>query len=96
MQFNPTGNMQTNYEMAMQILESVGLPRITIIWWQVTARTKDYPSRIEDKGTILISGYDGAILTLLLGGENRQKQEITPESAMNAALDQELLSLVQI
>lgn len=101
MQFNPTGNMDTNYELAMKKLRAVGLNDITIVWWYVTGRGKDFPSTIDDKGTILIGGFDGAIMTLLLGGDEivdsktGVKRKPTPLEAMLIALDQEILQYIQ-
>lgn len=99
MQFNPSSSMQTNYESAMSKLKNVGLPNIRIVWWYVIGRRSDYPSTIEDKGTILIGGFDGAILGLLLGGEQKRDKEgnlveIDPYQKMLEALNQQVLSLV--
>lgn len=73
MQFNPVGgNEQTNYESAVAKLASVGLPPMNFIWWNVNGGYgNDQPSTIQDGGTTLISGFDGAILTTLLGGQEK-------------------------
>lgn len=105
MQLNPsngggTGDERTNYEMAMKKLREVGLPKMTIVWWFVTGRGTDFPSRIDDEGTIMIGGFDGAIMTLLLGGDEvvdektGKKRKPTPEEAMMQTLNQELLQHV--
>jgi len=110
MQFNPAGNsytdtiygkvnpqkMETNYEVAMKKLESVGLPRITIVWWWVTGRGNDQPVRMDDKGTILVGGFDGSIISTILGGNKGSKEQMTPMDAMLLALDQELLQHVEV
>lgn len=94
--------VQTNYEAAMEKLEAVGLPRVTMVWWNLNSQTKDYPSRVSDKGTIQISGFDGAVLSLLLGGEaiidkeTGEKRKPTPLESMMTALNQELLMYVKI
>lgn len=104
MQFNPVGgNTQTNYESAMKKLKSVGLPEITIVWWYVTGRSKDFPNKMDDKGVIMIGGFDGAIISNLLGGETEKIDEVTkevrkltPYENMLKALDQEILNLISV
>lgn len=103
MQFNPTGDSTTNYEMAMKKLAAVGLPRVRVIWWWVTARGKDFPSTIEDEGVTMIGGYDGAVVTLLLGGETTtvdaktgKKRQLNAVENMLKALDQEALRAVRV
>lgn len=108
MQFNPVGgNTETNYKAAMKKLAAVGLPHIKIVWWWVTGRGGDFPSTINDRGVTMIGGFDGAILELLLGGEQPQQQvqgpngtpapsQKTPYDQMLTALDQELLRQVSV
>ena len=116
MQFNPadTGHSwyrgrhtgydtETNYETAMKKLRQVGLPDMTIIWWQVNGQfTGDVPSTNKDAGTVLISGFDGAIITSILGGmeevvdkDTGEKRKLTPEEMMHKALDQEILNRIE-
>ncbi len=100
MQFNPVGgNAKTNYEAAMQQLAAVGLPRIRIVWWWVTGRASDFPSTLNDRDVIMIGGFDGSILSLLLGTsqeaprvESGVNHETGPYAAMVKALDQEILN----
>ena len=112
MQFNPAGDWRyrsghdekTNYEVAMKKLAAVGLPPITIIWWQVNGQyTGDVPSTMFDPGTVLISGFDGAIITTLLGGMEEvvdkvtgEKRKRTPDEMMELALDQEILNKIKV
>jgi len=108
MQFNPVnGNSQTNYTRAMQKLASVGLPNMRIVWWWVTGRATDFPSTIDDENVIMIGGFDGAIMSLLLKEEVKdtfskndtyEKASVQngPYQAMQKALDQELLQLIQV
>jgi len=102
MQFDPAGeNTQTNYEEAMTKLAAVGLPKMKIVWWWVTGRGADIPNKLDDEGVILIGGFDGAILSLLLGGEAKSKNaphtiRLTPYEAMQAALEQEILELISV
>ncbi len=101
MQFNPVGgNAQTNYEAAMSKLQAVGLPKMRIVWWWVTSLGTDFPNQLNDEGVITIGGFDGSILSLLIGdepqitsiGTAKAAQEINPYKAMLKALDQEVLN----
>lgn len=100
MQFNPAEDLQTNYETAMSKLRAVGLPKIRIVWWWVTGRGQDFPNQIDDEGVIMIGGFDGSILSTLIGEEPKQTSSsgpakaslnINPYDAMLKALDQEVL-----
>lgn len=109
MQFNPTDNWhysngsddkisKTNYEVAMSKLQKVRLPPIQIIWWNVNAQYgQDVPSKKDDVGVSLLSGFDGSIIQLILGGDAKNKpdkkpSELTPEETMRLALDQVVLN----
>ena len=118
MQFNPAiktsiwsyGSSQytpeqekTNYETAMAKLEAVGLPKMTVVWWQVNGRdTVDFPSKMDDEGTVLISGFDPAIVSRILGKDTvvdkttGEKRKMTPLETMINCLDQELLNKLVI
>ncbi|MEZ4884726.1 MAG: DUF2828 family protein [Chitinophagales bacterium] len=105
MQFNPVnGNTQTNYEAAMQKLAQVRLPRMRIVWWWVTGRGGDFPNKLDDKGVIMIGGFDGSILSLLIGGEQEQVEKgqaktavnQTPIEAMLKALNQDVLKKISL
>lgn len=113
MQFNPTGTYgsftssqeSTNYQKAMEKLRSVFpdefVDEFKIIWWYCSnSRTTDFPSTMEDGGTYMISGFDGAIVSFLLSGEeiridNDTKTNPSMEDVINAALGQEVLTLVK-
>lgn len=104
MQFNPTGNDNTNYEEAMRKLAAVGLPKMTIIWWNVNAYGKDVPSKMDDAGTVLISGMDGSVVSLILEGESEkvvdketgEQRKLNPLEMMKIALDQEILNFLEV
>lgn len=103
MQFDPAGtNVQSNYQVAMQKLRAVGLPEIRIVWWWVTGRGGDFTNKLDDQGVVLISGFDGAILSSLLGEEpaaeksTGKRQQRTAYESMLQALDQEILNQIKI
>ena len=105
MQFDKAGkNTKTNYEVMMKKLSNVGLGNIKVIWWQVSGRSeKNVPSKFDDDGVTLISGFDPAIISLILGGEKSKVDEVTgktraltPYENMMKALDQEVLKQLKI
>ena len=97
---------KTNYEMATKKLSAVFpkefVDNFKIIWWYCANRdTRDFPSTMEDAGTYMIGGYDGAIISFILGGdapvkvdETGKKVQPTMEDVINAALNQEALALI--
>jgi hypothetical protein len=112
-QFNPTGTYgsftssqeSTNYQKAMEKLRSVFpdefVDEFKIIWWYCSnSRTTDFPSTMEDGGTYMISGFDGSIISLLLGEQEvkangETKKNPTMDELVEAALNQEVLTLVK-
>lgn len=103
MQFDATGDRDTNYERAMQKLRNVGLPEMQVIWWWVTGRGKDFPSLSDDPGVVMIGGFDGAVVTNILGGETTvvdektgKVRQLNPYENMLKALNQEVLAQVSI
>jgi len=104
MQFNPVGgNEQTNYQNAMKLLADVGLPKMKIIWWFVTGRGTDFPSTIADEGVTMIGGFDGSVVSLVLGGETTvvdkktgKVRQLNAYENMLKALDQEVLLQLKV
>jgi Domain of unknown function (DUF2828) len=79
MQFNPVGeNTQTNYEAAMNKLKAVGLPKIRIVWWWVTGRGEDFPNKMDDQNIIMIGGFDGSVISLLIGDKKNEIENDKP------------------
>lgn len=105
MQFSIAGdNTKTNYEWAVEQFKSAGLNPPIFIWWMLNAQfTGDVPVLSGDNGNILISGFDPAIVTTLLGGtekiidkETGELRNKNPLEMMNECLDQEILNKIQI
>jgi hypothetical protein len=103
MQFNPSGSASTNYETAMRKLRAVGLNDMTVIWWNVNGSYSpgnEVPSTLDDAGTVLVSGFDGAIITSILGGVDKkvvdektgELRKLNPLEMMEEALNQNLLN----
>ena len=114
MQFNPADRWgdhrassdveKTNYQTAISKLSAVFpkeyVDNFKIVWWYCTNRkTSDFPSTMEDAGTYMIGGFDGAVISFLLGGdavdENGKPVKPSAEDLVRAALGQEALALVQ-
>ena len=104
MQFNPVGgNTETNY-VAMKkklydFFPEEFVDNMKFIWWQVNGNSKDMPATLDDGGCYFFSGFDGSIITMLLGGElaaleKKEKRQPTMEEMIEAALGQEILSYV--
>lgn len=106
MQFNSCNywgktNNETNLDVLLEKLADV-FPQsyvrsLKFIWWQVTGRTNDVPATINDPGNILISGFDGSIISMILGEEaTDQKEKTIPnmEDVAKDALNQEILALI--
>ena len=121
MQFNPIDryttrftsgdSVQTNYEVQMAKLAAVGLPNISVIWWNVNGQynKNDVPSTIGDTGTTLISGFDPSIVGVLLDNEIEvevvneatgevtvEKVKLSPLEQMEKALDQQVLNALRV
>lgn len=98
----------TNYNVAMKKLAAVGLPPMTIIWWNVTDGEKSVPNKMDDNGVVMISGWDGTIVSKILEAEAEAKVVVneetgekevvkpTPYETMIKCLDQEVLRLVKV
>lgn len=108
MQFDaPYGSTtETNYEAMKSKLYEVFptefVDSMKFIWWDVVSRKKeDFPATLSDGGNYFFSGFDGSIITMLLGGEvaeieKKTGEPITMEQIINAALGQEILSFVNV
>ena len=115
MQFNPTNHswgrlctndeIETNYEMAMRKLKEVFpeefVDNFKIIWWQcANRRTDDFPSNMECGGTYVVSGFDGAVVSFILGGEDNEqnikvRQTKTMEDIINEVFSQDIFKYIK-
>lgn len=103
MQFNATGGVDTNYErcktMLLEVFPQEFVDNFKFVWWNVITTTRDFPSRINDGGTFLLSGFDGSVISLLLGEELTEKTKKKPQTMqelVEIALSQEVFSLLKI
>ena len=112
MQFNPsggygrvTGDNKTNFEEMKTKLEAVfpaeWVAKFKAIWWDCTARKSDFPATLDDSGCYFMSGFDGAIVNLILGRESedqdpaKKPEPVSMEKIVDDALNQPLLQLVE-
>ena len=111
MQFNSCGwggAKTTNYDIAkdklLDVFPKEFVDKIRFIWWDVSSRygTNGFESKSTDDGSMFISGFDGSIMTLLLGEENvvdeksGETRRPTAEDLVKKALSQEILNYVQL
>ena len=105
MQFDPADgeNADTNYQrMKKMLLEAFPkeyVDSVKFIWWNVASRNTTFPATLEDAGCYFMSGYDGAIVSLILGKEEQENKGETPkpksmEEVVYDALNQEVLAAI--
>lgn len=103
MQFNPPRrcSMNTNYEEMKKKLYGFFpeefVDNMKFIWWDCISRENDFPATIDDPGCYFLSGFDGSIITLLLGGDAKDSKgnTISMEELIKKALSQEILSYIE-
>ena len=114
MQFNPSGSYgsygreRTNNEEMMRKLREVfpeeWVKNFKAIWWYCASRSgasHDVPATMDMGGQYIFSGFDGAIVSLLLSGDGEidektgEVKQLSMEEAVLKALSQEVLALVQ-
>jgi hypothetical protein len=101
--------VQTNYEAMVSKLRKAGfsekfLKDWKMVWWYcVNRETEDYPSNMDCPGTYMFSGFDPAVVTLLLGGDAKVVDEktgevrnMTMQEMVDNALNQEVLTLLSL
>jgi hypothetical protein len=113
MEFNPCDRWdrngvteQSNYEEVMtklsEVFPSDWVKDFRIVWWYVRpGMTTDFPSNMDCGGTYMISGFDGSVVSLLLGGdtvvdESGNKVTLTQEQLIEKALTQEVLNFLSL
>lgn len=110
MQFNPTNRWGysrdraielTNYEAMKEKLNEVFptefVDSMKFIWWNVRDSKTDYPATMDDGGCYFFSGYDGSIISMLLGVdevENEPKKKKSMDELVHDALNQEILQRI--
>jgi hypothetical protein len=107
MQFDDCGrysNYDTMKRKLYEVFPKEFVDSMKFIWWQVNGkRTKDVPATLNDGGCYFISGFDGSIISTLLGGESQVIDEKTGkkrlpsmEELIYIVMNQEVLNLLKI
>jgi hypothetical protein len=113
MQFNPTGKWdykgnalaeQSTYEAIQSMLRAEFpdeiVDNLRIVWWYCSNRqTSDFPATMDKPGMYMVSGFDGSLISTLLGGELKTDENgkiihPTMEEIVERSLNQEVLALV--
>lgn len=107
-EFNRTGQ-STNVETFKDILRQGGFSRdyvkeFKIVLWDIRntyygKRNASFETIGSHDNTFYLSGYDGSIVSFLLGGSPSSPQKGTPKNAeelFEAAMDQEVLNMIAI
>ena len=113
MQFDPSNgyvsrSKETNYETAMRKLRAEfpdkWVENFKIIWWYCAGRpgaSQDVPATMDMGGQYLFSGFDGSIVSLLLGSDSvideatGEVKKPSMEEMVTTALSQEVLLLLR-
>ena len=107
MQFNFCGKY-SNHDVMMNMLRQYfpdeWVDKFRCIWWYCASRSgasHDVPATMDMGGQYIFSGFDGAIVSLLLSGDGEidkktgEVKQLSMEEAVEMALTQEVLMLVQ-
>lgn len=102
MQFNYCGN-ETNVDCSRSRLREVfpedWVNNLRFIWWNCVERgQEDVPATLDETNSLLISGYDGSILSLITAIDAKAKdnnlEKPSMEDLVNEALNQDILNLI--
>jgi hypothetical protein len=71
MEFDAAGrrNNRTNFQTMKDKYEAAGYQIPRVVWWNVSGRNENFPIRVDDTGTCLVSGCSPSILKSLLSAE---------------------------
>ena len=106
--YSSYGRERTNNEEMMRKLREAfpeeWVENFKAIWWYCASRdgsSHDVPATMDMGGQYIFSGFDGAIVSLLLSGDGEidkktgEVKQLSMEEAVEKALTQEILTLVQ-
>lgn len=70
--------------------------RFTFVWWDCTGRVpNNQPQTIDEPGGYVVSGFDGGVVSLLLGGMEKNGQKTTMEQNIQEILEQDVLKIIE-
>jgi hypothetical protein len=115
MEFNPSNrwygsprNQETNYEYSKKSLKTVFpeefVDNMKFIWWDCVSRhgITHFEGKSIEPGCTFLSGFDGSIITTLLGEDKvidektGKARNLTAEELVEKALTQEILNYIQL
>ncbi len=108
MEFNCSPRHETNFEYSKNSLKTVFpedfVDNMKFIWWDVASRygNNHYEGDAITPGCTFFSGWDGSIISMLLGEdstvvdkESGKARQMTAEEIVQKALSQEILSYIK-
>ena len=71
MEFNQacTSNTMTNFEVMKRKFANAGYALPQVVWWSVASRNDNFPIRVDDTGTALVSGCSPSIFKSIVSGK---------------------------
>lgn len=106
MQFDSVNSVDTNYQLSIKKLSQVFskeyVDNFIFIWWDVTGRVpENQPQHIDEPNGYVLSGFDGSVISLLLGSidkltQSSKKEKISMKESIIDILSQDILKLVKI
>lgn len=83
MEFDAAGNYSnntTNFQVMKDKYEAAGYQIPRVVWWNVSGRNENFPIRMDDTGTCIVSGCSPSILKSLLSAESFDPMSIVYET----------------
>lgn len=85
MQFNEATKSQTNFEVVKAKYAAAGLTLPQVVFWNVSPKCQDVPVRVDESGTILLSGFSTAIVKSIYE-DPEATLNMTPRSFLDTVL----------
>jgi hypothetical protein len=101
-EFNPASLNTTNVEDAINKLKAAGFSKsytdkFKIVLWNVArGQSSKFETHGAVKNVFYLSGMDGSVVSFITGMKVQDKAPSTPEELFNAAMDQEVLNMLEV
>jgi hypothetical protein len=80
-------NDKTNFDVMREKFEKAGYQLPKVVWWNVASRNDNFPIRVNDTGTALVSGCSPSILKSLLSAKSFDPMSIVYETVNSPRYD---------
>ena len=82
MEFDAAGgrNNRTNFQVMKDKYVAAGYQIPNVVWWNVAGRNENFPIRVDDTGTCIVSGCSPSVLKSLLSAEAFDPMSIVYET----------------